>query len=192
MWSVRSLTNSRKISFLATKSVSQFTSTRTPTLPCKWMYEATTPSLTDRLAFLDALAMPFFRRISSAFSRSPPASTKAFLQSIIPAFVFSRSCLTRVGLTSDISVRIKLPGLPGPGGEVRLLFSNGGECRGAIFFLFVGSRINGVYQFLQNDADSANRIVVTGDRVGHEIRIGVGISDRHGRDTEPEGFRNRN
>src|SRR5580700_964877 len=191
MWSVRSLTNSRKISFLATKSVSQFTSTRTPTLPCKWMYEATTPSLTDRLAFLDALAMPFFRRISSAFSRSPPASTKAFLQSIIPAFVFSRSCLTRVGLTSDISVRINLPA-SWPGGEVRLLFSNGGECRGAIFFLFVGSRINGVYQFLQNHPDSANRIVITGDRVGHKIRIGVGISDRYSRYTEPEGFGNRN
>ncbi len=32
-----SFTKSRKISFFATKSVSQLISTSTPTLPCKWM-----------------------------------------------------------------------------------------------------------------------------------------------------------
>ena len=42
--SVMSLTNSRKLSFFATKSVSQLTSTSTPTLPPRWIYEATMPS----------------------------------------------------------------------------------------------------------------------------------------------------
>jgi len=45
----------------------------------------------DRLA---ALRMPFLRRKSSAFSRSPPTSARARLQSIMPALVLSRRVLT--------------------------------------------------------------------------------------------------
>src|ERR1700730_11371977 len=65
------------------------------------------PSLAVRDAFLEALAIPFFRRISSALLRSPSDSTSAFLQSIMPALVLSRNCLTRVGLTSAIKKRVQ-------------------------------------------------------------------------------------
>src|SRR5258708_37105749 len=102
MCRVVSFTNSRKISFLATKSVSQLTSTNTPTFPCRWMYEATIPSFAEREAFFEALAIPFLRNRSSAFSRSPSVSTSAFLQSIMPALVFSRSCLTSAEFTTAI------------------------------------------------------------------------------------------
>src|SRR5271170_2621877 len=56
-----------------------------------------TPSLASRLALAVARAAPFLRRIVSARARSPLASTRAFLQSIMPALVFSRSCLTSSG-----------------------------------------------------------------------------------------------
>src|SRR3984893_10026139 len=102
MCRVISFTISRKISFLATKSVSQLTSTKTPTFPCRWMYEATIPSFAEREAFFEALAIPFFRNRSSAFSWSPSVSTSAFLQCIMPALVVSRSCLTSAGFTSAI------------------------------------------------------------------------------------------
>src|SRR6516165_8313949 len=65
------------------------------------------PSFATRTDFFEAPAIPFFLRISSAFSRSPPDSVKAFLQSIIPALVFSRNCLTSVGLTSAI-IKVEL------------------------------------------------------------------------------------
>ena len=48
-------------------------------------------------ARFSALAMPFFRRISDALSMSPPASSRARLQSIIPAPVRARSSLTSFG-----------------------------------------------------------------------------------------------
>src|SRR6266851_7275933 len=61
------------------------------------------PSLVARDAFLLALAIPLVRKIVSALARSLPASSKARLQSIIPAFVFSRSCLTSFGSISAIT-----------------------------------------------------------------------------------------
>src|ERR1700681_3745455 len=64
------------------------------------------PSLVAREALLLALAIPLVRRIVSAFSKSPPASVRARLQSIIPAFVFSRSFFTICG---SISVVVFIP-----------------------------------------------------------------------------------
>src|SRR6202022_2047781 len=61
------------------------------------------PSLVARDAFLLALAIPFVRRTVSALAKSPSASARARLQSIIPAFVFSRSCLTSWGSISAIT-----------------------------------------------------------------------------------------
>src|SRR2546426_8921182 len=52
---------------------------------------ATTPSAAARSARLAAPAWPRARRRSRAFSISPPASTRAFLASIMPAPVWSRS-----------------------------------------------------------------------------------------------------
>src|ERR1700677_5366734 len=59
-----------------------------------------TPSLASRPAFFEAVAAPFLRRMVSAWARSPLASTRAFLQSIMPALVISRSFFTRSGETS--------------------------------------------------------------------------------------------
>src|SRR5579864_181907 len=61
------------------------------------------PSLVARDDFLSALAIPFVRKIVSAFAKSPLASSSARLQSIIPAFVLSRSCLTNLGSISAIT-----------------------------------------------------------------------------------------
>src|SRR6185437_13161386 len=52
------------------------------------------PSLVTRAAFFGALAAPVLRRMMTAFSMSPPASVRAFLQSIMGAPVRSRSSLT--------------------------------------------------------------------------------------------------
>src|SRR5262245_3055636 len=78
----------------ATKSVSQFTSTRSAARPSPELAVAIVPSAAMRPAFLSALASPALRMISAAASRSPPVSMSAFLHSIIPAPVRSRSVLT--------------------------------------------------------------------------------------------------
>src|SRR5262249_10187753 len=56
------------------------------------------PSLVARPAFFAALASPRFRRIVVASSKLPFASSRAPLQSIIPAPVWSRSFFTSVAL----------------------------------------------------------------------------------------------
>jgi hypothetical protein len=43
--------------------------------------------------------------MSTAFSSFPPASTSAFLHSIIPAPVFSRSCFTAAAVISAMITR---------------------------------------------------------------------------------------
>src|SRR5690349_18640918 len=62
-----------------------------------------TPSLASRPAFFAAEACPFLRRISTAASKSPFASASAFLQSIKPAFVISRSLPTELAVISAIN-----------------------------------------------------------------------------------------
>src|SRR6266480_4736622 len=54
----------------------------------------TRPAAVSRPARLAALAMPRSRRSTVAFSRSPPDSSRACLQSIMPAPVWSRSSFT--------------------------------------------------------------------------------------------------
>src|SRR5579863_5870489 len=58
-----------------------------------------------RVALLEALVMPALRRIISASGRLPLASVKAFLHSIIPAPVRSRSSFTNFALISMASCR---------------------------------------------------------------------------------------
>src|SRR3954451_10140114 len=87
-----SVANARKFSLRPTKSVSQFTSTITPTLPSTSV--STAPSAVTRPAFLPAAASPFLRRIFVASSTLPSASVSAALVSIMPAPVASRSALT--------------------------------------------------------------------------------------------------
>ena len=69
-----------------------------------------------------------------------------------------------------------------------MLFGDGGECRCASFLLFVGSGINRIHQFLQNHPDCANCIIITSNRVGYQVRIGVRIHDRNGGDAKPIRF----
>src|SRR6185437_2039902 len=88
------LEKARKSCSRATKSVSQLTSTIAAARPSAARSTAMTPSAAIRVAFLSALARPCLRMSSAAASRSPPVSTRAFLHSIMPAPVRSRSCLT--------------------------------------------------------------------------------------------------
>ena len=75
-------------SFLATKSVSDASSIIAPSAAATRPFEAV------RSPRLAALASPLTRRTSSALSKSPSASSRAFLHSIIPAPVASRSFFT--------------------------------------------------------------------------------------------------
>src|SRR6266403_2616610 len=98
-----SFTSAWNFSLRAVKSVSQLISTSTPILPPRWMYDPTAPSVALRPAFFPAVARPFSRSQVMAFSTSPPDSSSAFLQSIIPAPVFSRRSFTIADVTSAIA-----------------------------------------------------------------------------------------
>src|SRR5512144_1407234 len=71
--------------------------------------------LPDRFAAADS---PFLRSQSTAASRSPFVSISAFLQSIIPAFVLSRSAFTRLALISAICSFLQFEATP-LGGDAR-------------------------------------------------------------------------
>ena len=66
----------------------------TPRVLASFTMAITTPSLASRSALLTDNFCPFLRRISIAFSKSPSASVRAPLQSIIPAPVASLRFLT--------------------------------------------------------------------------------------------------
>src|SRR2546426_968216 len=67
------------------------------------------PSDASRPARLSALAAPLVRSTSTAFSRSPAVSSRAFLQSIMPAPVRARSAATSL---AGISFTIVTPPPP--------------------------------------------------------------------------------
>src|SRR5690554_4294386 len=62
------------------------------------------PSAAVRLAFLAAFRPLALRRSSMAFSRSPSASTRAFLHSIMPSPVRSRNSLTMLAVIPAITL----------------------------------------------------------------------------------------
>src|SRR5262249_48560546 len=126
------------------------------------------PSLVARDAFLLAVAIPFIRRIVSALARSPLASSKARLQSIMPAFVFSRSCLTTFG---SISV-LTLIDLKFDAGN-RLLRRHASHLDLFANPRFAAGRHNGVDQLLQNNANRTNRVVISRNRVIDLFRIRI-------------------
>ena len=97
------LASSWNSDLLATKSVSQLTSTKIPNFPPICIYASTIPSVAMRPDFLAAVTKPFFFKASSAFAKSPLASCNAFLQSIIPADVFSLNSFT---IFAEISATI--------------------------------------------------------------------------------------
>src|SRR5439155_19555060 len=63
-----------------------------------------TPSRTSRSDFLAAVDRPFSRSQCVAFSRSPPLSSSARLQSMTPAPVCSRSRLTSSGVITVVVI----------------------------------------------------------------------------------------
>ena len=93
-------------SFLDTKSVSQLSSRMTALFPL--IFVKILPSLVALALRFAAAARPFSLRIFTACSILPSASMRAFLQSPIPAPVFSLRFLTSIGLIS-ISVLLICP-----------------------------------------------------------------------------------
>src|SRR5438128_3176708 len=139
------------------------------------------PSLVARDAFLLALAIPLVRKIVSALARSLPASSKARLQSIIPAFVFSRSCLTSFGSISAITfIEFEFDGR-----RSRSLGGNASHFDLLANPCFAARRNDRINQLLQHDSNRANRIVVSRNRVIDHFRIGIRINDRNDWNVQP-------
>src|ERR1700719_1487891 len=123
---------------LATKSVSQFSSTRTPaSVPSS--SAVTRPLAAVRVARLPASLTPLTRSSSIALPKSPSVSASAFLQSIMPAPVWSRSRLTSVAVKFAMSSSLVFTSLLvlAGGGCVRDLADRFGERR------FVGGLCGG-------------------------------------------------
>ncbi|MCY1220229.1 hypothetical protein D9M72_322350 [compost metagenome] len=93
-FSTNSLAKVTKASFLPTKSVSQFKVIIAPLVLSALTKETAAPSVDSRSERFAATFCPFFLRFSIALSKSPSASTKAFLQSIIPAPVICLNLFT--------------------------------------------------------------------------------------------------
>ena len=89
-------TNATNSAFFATKSVSELTSTIAATFPL--IAKADNPSAAILSAFLADFAIPFSLNQSNDASMSPSHASNAFLQSIIPAPVFSRNSFTNFAL----------------------------------------------------------------------------------------------
>ena len=89
-------TNSWNSGFFATKSVSEFTSTIAAVFPS--ILIAASPSAAIRSAFFAAFEIPFSLNQSIEASISPLFASNAFLQSSIPAPVFSLSSFTKLAL----------------------------------------------------------------------------------------------
>ncbi len=89
-------------SLRATKSVSALTSTMAATLSA--LATPISPSAATRPDFLAAAERPFLRNQSMAASTSPLFSLRAFLQSIMPAPVFSRRSRTIAAVISAMAI----------------------------------------------------------------------------------------
>src|SRR2546423_12087323 len=143
------------------------------------------PSLVTREAFLLALAIPFVRKIVSAFARSPAASSSARLQSIMPALVFSRSSLTTLG---SIAVFVLIWTKFDNRGGSRWLSGNAGHLDLFANPRFAARRDNCVDQFLQNNSNCTDRVVVSWNGVIDHFRVGVCIDNRDHGNVEPLCF----
>src|ERR1700758_3342526 len=181
-------------SFFATKSVSQLSSISTPSLA------ATRPSAVERSARLPTSFAPLMRSSSTALSKSPSLSVRAFLQSSMPAPVSSRSRLTSAAVKFAISAFRGVcfglggsvaGGLRGRAGQQLLLPL--GERLGALGIGLVPIAQSRAGLQTLGDARSdhlgeqrsrADRVVIARDRVVNEVGIAVGVEDRDHRDTQ--------
>ena len=100
--SANSLANAMKFSFLPTKSVSHPKTIATPSVWFALIFETAAPSDESLSALFSATFCPFLRRTAIALSKSPSASTKAFLQSIIPAPVACLNLFTSAAVTFTV------------------------------------------------------------------------------------------
>src|SRR6478735_5334086 len=119
------------LSFFATKSVSQASSMRVTAVALSTT--AMRPSLVERSARFALPFAPLRRRISTAFSMSPSASTRAFFVSTMPVPRRSRRVLTSSRVKLAISLKspelVVLLGLGGFG-SLRAFDVGGGLGRG--------------------------------------------------------------
>src|SRR4051812_45721554 len=125
--------------------------------------------------------MPLVRKIASAFARSPALSTSARLQSIKPAFVFSRNCLTSFGSISVvvfIEVSSEVFRALRREGRTQLLRRDASHLDLLTDARFVSCRNDRVYQFLQDHPNGTNCVIVASDRVINDVGIGIGIHNR--------------
>src|SRR5690349_2609530 len=190
-------TKSWKISFLATKSVSEFTSTSAPRVPSTTT--PTRPSAAVRPAFLAAADRPLARSQSIAASISPLVSASAFLQSIIPAPVRSRSSFTDAAVISAISRSLCMEfggtrlvpkmGIGGLGFQ-RLLDGRLGhfaDVLAASLGVAGATLAHRLRHRVGVEADRAARVVITRDREGDAAGVAVRIEDRDDRDAKRVG-----
>src|SRR3989338_11247313 len=136
------------------------------------------PAPAERPAVFSTLAMPFSRRMAMAFSRAPPASSKAFLQVTRPAPVSSRSFCSASVL--DITLRGLLRR-----GLLQRGCSRGG---GLVGFQFPTSDADSSGNLLQEPDDRGAGFGVAEDGVFHVVRIGVGVRERDARDAQAVGL----
>jgi hypothetical protein len=81
-------------------------------MPVEWSGDSRLPirpSRAVRPAFFAALASPRLRRIVLASSKLPFASVSAFLHSIMPAPVWSRSFFTMSAVIAVVAISLSVP-----------------------------------------------------------------------------------
>src|ERR1051325_9270242 len=121
-----SLASSLNSGVRATKSVSQLSSTSAPIEPSWCTYDPMSPCVASRPARFSALTAPLLRSASAALSRSPPVSSSAFLQSIMPAPVRARSSATNfAGISFTVAISSLLAKTPPSRRGAR---EGGGQC----------------------------------------------------------------
>src|SRR5918995_786738 len=190
-------TNFWKMSLRPTKSVSALTSMTAPRVPLTTT--PTRPSAATRPAFLAAADRPLVRSQSIAFSRSPATSPSAFLQSIMPAPVFSRSSLTREAVISAMSCSVShqfdVAGCSQDSDRGGTLI---GRRLAELADVTAGSRDLGTdavehctRQQLAVERDRADGVVVARDRIVDAVGIGVAVEHRHDRDAALARFLDR-
>src|SRR5512133_973958 len=160
------------------------------------------PSAAMRSAFFAEAAMPFLRSHSMDCSMSPLFSSRAFLQSIMPRPVFSRSVFTSLAVNAMGCLLDRRGFRPSAisGRTLLWLTKVVGEGLALDFHLFghhllhvrgvalvaegLAAFEDGVGHALGEEQDGADRVVIGGNHVVHHVGIAVGIDDAHDLDAD--------
>src|SRR6185437_3797372 len=170
-----SFANARNASFFATKSVSQLSSTIAAVFASCVTAIPTTPSAATRAAALLAFAPLLIRSNSSALTRSPLASVRAFLHSIIGCPVRWRNSITLLAEISGISRSAR-------SGRrfVDELVAGGNDFLDRVGLAFE----HGIGDAARVEADGAAGVIVAGNDVSDRTRIVIRVDDGDDRDAE--------